>query len=81
MPDVSKLVGLKQIAEYLQFSKEKVRKWAEGDFDFPARRLDGTWISEKGLVDRWWTAYVEGKVGPQTMSSTKKTIFSGNSTK
>lgn len=60
-PEVSKLIGMKQICEFVSFSESTVLKWIR-ESGFPAHKLnDARWISEAGLIDQWWCEVSSGK--------------------
>jgi hypothetical protein len=50
----SKLVGKKEIEDYVGRSFHKtIKPWIENR-NFPARKIDGVWYSDKILIQEWF---------------------------
>jgi hypothetical protein len=52
------LVGKKEISVYARRSWQVVKRWIQND-GFPARKIDGVWESDAGLVDDWKRAKIK----------------------
>lgn len=47
-----KLMGLKELAEYLELDLNVVKKWA-GNKKIPGIKKNGEWLFEKEKIDKW----------------------------
>ena len=50
--DTAALFGRKQIQTFTHRSWPVIRKWIAEE-NFPARKIDGVWESDKGLIRAW----------------------------
>jgi predicted DNA-binding transcriptional regulator AlpA len=48
----AEIKGMKAICDYVGFSESTVLIWIR-DRDFPAKRINGEWISSEGAVEKW----------------------------
>lgn len=68
---MAKLIGMLQICGYVNFSESTVLEWIR-NYQFPACKLKGIWISEQSLVDAWWIEVIQGKIRRPSGVSTPK---------
>jgi len=62
----TRLLGMKEIAEYTGRSPKIVIKWSEND-NFPAVKIDGQWESNTDLIDGYQLRRIERAVQSQTV--------------
>lgn len=46
------LLTLKEICEYAGFSENTLRRMVKKE-GLPAKKIGGTWVSDKGKIDKW----------------------------
>lgn len=54
------LVGMKEICTYMRRSEATVLKLVQEYEDFPAKKINGIWESDKTMIDVWRRKQLQG---------------------
>ena len=67
------IVGVKKIAQVMEFDQKTVRESFLGREDFPARKKGGRWIVTRSRLYQWADDYLEvmDQTAEQSQSSTE----------
>ena len=76
-PDTRTMVGLDQIAQYLQVHRRTAWRWVH-EYGLPAMQTPaGTWMTTTSLIDLWIVACSNTRTHPRVVENIGKGLVEG----